>query len=108
MFFVNIKSKSKPEFYDNPKNNNLKIIQNRSVIYSWPRLSKSYVLTETKMYLYCIFVQCLVYNLYGAPSHESGPVLSQYNVPVSSHENVPVPLHKNVPAIGYSSCNITV
>ena len=74
------------------------------------------LLTETKMYLYCIFVQCLVYNLYGAPSHESGPVLLLNNVPVSSHENVPVssheivpvPLHKNVPAIGYSSCNITV
>ena len=58
------------------------------------------LLTETKMYLYCIFVQSLVYNLYCAPSHESGPVLSQNTIPVSSHENVP--------AIGYSSCNITV
>ena len=66
------------------------------------------LLTETKMYLYCIFVHCLLYNLYCAPLHKSGPVLLQNNVPVSSHENVPVPMHKNVPAIGYSSCNITV
>ena len=49
-----------------------------------------------------------VYNLYCAPSHESGPDLSQNNVPVSSHKNVPVPSHENVPAIGFSSCNITV
>ena len=34
MFFVNIKSKSRPEFSDNPKSNNVKIIQNISVIYS--------------------------------------------------------------------------
>ena len=57
------------------------------------------ILTETKMYLYCIFVQCLLYNLYCAPSHKSGPVLLQNNVPVCLHENFPVPLHKNVPAI---------
>ena len=76
MFFVNIKSKSRPEFSDNPINN----------------IVKQLVLTETKTYLYFIFVQCLLYNLYCAPSHESGPV----------------PLHENVPAIGYSSCNITV
>ena len=79
MFFVNIKSKSRPEFYDNPKNN----------------IVKQLVLTETKTYLYFIFVQCLLYNLYCAPSLYSGPVLSQNNVPVSSHENVPVPLHEN-------------
>ena len=67
------------------------------------------LLTETKMYLYCIFVQSLVYNLqYCAPSHESGPVLSQNNVPISSHKNDPVPSHENVPAIGVSSGNITV
>ena len=60
MFFVNIKSKSRPEFSDNPKNNIFKIIQNRSDLLQTYKLL---VLTKTKTYLYCIFVQCLVYNL---------------------------------------------
>ena len=47
MFFVNIKSKSRPEFSDNPKSN----------------IVKQLVLTETKMYLLYFCTMLALYNL---------------------------------------------
>ena len=79
MFFVNIKSKSKPEFYDNPKSN----------------IVKQLVLTETKMYLLYFCTMLALQSIVLCPLALKYPVLSQNNIPVSSHENVPVPLHEN-------------
>ena len=79
MFFVNIKSKSRPEFSDNPKNN----------------IVKQLVLTETKMYLLYFCTMLALQSIVLCPLALKYPVLSQNNIPVSSHENVPVPLHEN-------------
>ena len=80
MFFVNIKSKSRPEFSDNPKKQHCQTTstnrnKNVSILYFCTMLALQSI------------VLCPLALKY--------PVLSQNNIPVSSHENVPVPLHEN-------------